>query len=244
MSQINKIAYLENESIKISRGQVKGVIPVHKFGAVNSLSTSTTGTIWDVNDTIYPWESWSTATFPVVSSTSASDVGKKITIVGLDGNYNLVEAEVTLTAQNGNTNTQNFIRIFRAYVSSGTTNVGNINITVSNVVVCRITAGYGQTLMTVYTIPAGYTGYLYKGTCSAQSGADGTGNMFVRYYGQSSFRIAHTFEVVGSGAQYEYTFSFPPEIPEKSDIDVRITTRSNNGRYTSAFDLLLVKNPN
>ena len=68
--------------------------------------------------------------------------------------------------------------------------------------------------------------------------------MFVRYSDTSTFRIAHSFEVAGAGGQYTYNFSFPPELPEKSDIDVRLTTRSNNGRYTAAFDLLLVKNPN
>jgi hypothetical protein len=66
--------------------------------------------------------------------------------------------------------------------------------------------------------------------------------MFIRYDGTSAFRVGHTFEVAGAGGQYDYSFSFPPQIPQKSDIDVRMTTRSNNGRYTAAFDLLLVKN--
>ena len=98
--------------------------------------------------------------------------------------------------------------------------------------------------MAIYTVPRNYTGYLYQGTASAQSGADATGNMFIRYGGTTAFRVGHSFEVAGAGGQYTYPFSFPPELTEKSDIDVRITTRSNNGRYTAAFDLLLVKNPN
>jgi len=64
--------------------------------------------------------------------------------------------------------------------------------------------------------------------------------MFVRYENETAFRIAHSFEVAGAGGQYDYDFSFPIRIPEKSDIDLRITTRSNNGRYTAAFDLLLL----
>ena len=48
-------------------------------------------------------------------------------------------------------------------------------------------------------------------------------------------------EVSGAGGQYLYEFTFPIPIPEKSDIDVCITTRTNNGRYTAAFDLLLIK---
>jgi len=97
--------------------------------------------------------------------------------------------------------------------------------------------------MTIYTVPDGYTGYLYQGTASAQADADATGFMMVRYntIGQA-FRVGHTFEVDGDGGQYFYKFAFPIEIPQHSDIDIRLTTRSNNGRYTAAFDMLLIKN--
>lgn len=236
------VAYLEDEKIKISRGMVKGASFIHKFGAVPSLATNTTGTVWDKNDTVYPWATWATAGIINVDSSSASDINKSITVVGLDANYNQISETITLTTQTNNNSSNSFIRIFRAFVSDGETNVGQISVQRDTTDVAIITAGYGQTLMAVYTVPAGYTGYLYKGTCSAQSGADGTGNMFVRYFGQSSFRIGHSFEVSGAGGQYVYDFSFPIPIPEKSDIDVRITTRSNNGRYTAAFDLLLVQN--
>ena len=236
------VAYLEDEKIKISRGMVKGASFIHKFGAVPSLATNTTGTVWDKNDTVYPWASWATAGIINVDSSSASDINKSITVVGLDANYNQISETITLTTQTNNNSSNSFIRIFRAFVSDGETNVGQISVQRDTTDVAIITAGYGQTLMAVYTVPAGYTGYLYKGTCSAQSGADGTGNMFVRYFGQSSFRNGHSFEVSGAGGQYMYDFSFPIPIPEKSDIDVRITTRSNNGRYTAAFDLLLVQN--
>ena len=120
--------------------------------------------------------------------------------------------------------------------------MGQLNFSRSGTQVLRITAGFGQTLMAIYTIPNGYTGYLYQGVCSAQAGADATGFMMVRYntIGQS-FRVGHTFEVDGDGGQYFYKFAFPIEIPQHSDIDIRLTTRSNNGRYTAAFDMLLIK---
>jgi len=123
--------------------------------------------------------------------------------------------------------------------------VGDIDIeagAAGGTTVARITAELGQTLMSVYTIPAGYIGYLYHGTMTVQSNADATGFMFVRRNtAGTTFRVGHTFEVAG-GSQYDYTFSFPPPIPEKSDIDVRATVRSNNARVTAAFDILLVEN--
>ena len=245
MAQLAKIAFLEDERTKIARGQVKGVIPVHKFGAVPAMSTNTTGTLWDKNDTLYPWSVWNSGANTVsVGSSSASDVGKSVIVVGLDENYDPAEEEIELTAQNNNLSTKTFIRVNRAYMGNGDSNIGTISIKTGTTDVAVITAGFSQTLMALYTIPRNYTGYLYQGTASAQSGADATGNMFIRYGGTTAFRVGHSFEVAGTGGQYAYTFSFPPEIPEKSDIDIRMTTRSNNGRYTAAFDLLLVSNPN
>ena len=231
--------YIDEFRLNVSRGLVKGAKHVHKFGAVPAMSQSTTGTVWDKNDTVYPWSAFNGSKTVVVTANTADD-GKSITIVGLDSSYN--EQEETVTIATGTaTTTKQFIRVFRAYSSAN--NANTISMAVSGTEVARITTGKAQTLMAVYTIPAGKTGYLYKGACSAQASADGTGDMFVRYFGQTSFRVGHSFEVSGAGGPYVYDFACPIAIPEKSDIDVRITTRSNNGRYTASFDLILVDTP-
>lgn len=232
---------MDDLHLNIARGLVKGTTFIHKFGAVPTMSINTTGTLWDVNDTIYPWSAWNTAGTITVDRANAGDANKQITVVGLDSNYNNIQETITLTNATGNASTNAFKRVFRAFVVNGTENVGLISIKKGATTVAAITAGKGQTLMAVYTIPAGYTGYLCKGTASAQAGADATGDMFVRYFGQSNFRVGHSFEVDGAGGQYVYDFTIPIPIPAKSDIDVRVTTRSNNGRYTAAFDIILIE---
>jgi hypothetical protein len=230
----------DNFRLNVSMGKVRGASTIHKFGAVPALSQNTTGTVWDKNDTLYPWSAFATAGVITASIANASDNGKQVTVLGLDANYEEVSETFTISSTATVAGTVPFIRVFRAYVTNGSaTNVGDINFTKGGVDILRITAGKGQTLMAIYTIPAGKTGYLYKGVATCQAGADGTGNMFVRYFGQEAFRIGHSFEVSGDG-EYDYEFSFPIRIPEKSDIDVRVTTRTNNGRYTAAFDLLLL----
>ena len=232
---------MDNLFLNIARGLVKGTSFIHKFGAVPAMSTNTTGTVWDINDTVYPWSAWDTAGTITVDRASTSDANKSVTVVGLDSNYNELTETIVLTNPTGNASTGLFIRVFRAFILDGSTNVGLISIKKGATTVAAITATKGQTLMAIYTIPAGHTGYLMKGTASAQAGADATGDMFVRYAGQSSFRIGHSFEVSGAGGQYLYDFTTPIPIPAKSDIDIRLVTRSNNGRYTAAFDLILVK---
>jgi len=227
--------------LNVSRGKIRGALMIHKFGAVPQMSQNTTGTIWDKNNTIYPWDTWDTAGIITAAIANASDDGKVVTVLGLDNDFKEVSDTFTLSSTATVAGTTQFRRVFRAYISSGTNNVGDITFTKNGTDVLKITATKGQTLMSIYTIPAGKTGFLYKGVCSAQSNADATGNMFIRFFNQSAFRIAHSFEVAGVGGMYEYDFAFPVKIPEKSDIDIRITTRTNNGRYTAAFDLLLIE---
>lgn len=242
MSLINDIVRLPHGFLGIAANHYDGLSHIHKFGAVPAMSQNTTGTVWDVNDTVYPWASWETAGTVTVDRASASDADKVVFIQGLNADYHLVSDTVTLTNATGNASTVSFIRVFRAYMTNGSaTNVGNVSIKKGGTTVAQITAGKGQTLMAVYTIPAGHTGYLLKGVCTVQSGADATGDMFVRYFGQQAFRVGHTFEVSGGG-EYSYEFPVPIQITEKSDIDVRASVRSNNARITAAFDIILVRN--
>jgi hypothetical protein len=231
----------ENFNLNVSRGKVRGASMIHKFGAVPEVANASIGTVWDKPTTIYPWSAFDTAGPITASIANASDNGKQVLVLGLDENYEETEELFTLSSTSTVAGIVNFKRVFRAFVTNGSTdNVGDINFTKSGSDVLRITAGKAQTLMAIYTVPAGKTGYLYQGACSAQAGADATGNMYVRYFGQQAFRIGHSFEVSGN-AVYDYNFTFPIQIPEKSDIDVRVTVRTNKGRYTAAFDLLLLE---
>jgi len=243
MPRLAPSQYLEHQGIQIAAGNVLHTTSVHKFGAVPAMSQNQTGTIWDVNDTLYPWSAFSSAAVINVERNNVADEGKQITIQGLDANYNLVEDTVTIAGAD-TLSTQTFIRVFRAFKSAGATNVGDIDLeygAAGGTTVARINAGKGQTLMAVYTVPAGYTAFLLQGTATCQDGADATGDMFVRYFGGDAFRTGHSFEVSGDGGQYFYPFAVPIRIPAKSDIDVRASVRSNNARLTAAFDMILVK---
>lgn len=237
------LKYINDEQLNIARGLVRDTTFEHKFGAVPSMSISTTGTVWDINDTLYPWTALATANNVQIATVAAGDNLKQITIVGLDSDYNIQSEALTANSSAAVTSSGTYLRVYNVFVvDGGASNVGNIDVTNGgSTTIARILAGSGTTKMAIYTVPAGYTGYLMQGTMSAQASADGTGNLFVRYFGTETFRVGHTFEVTG-GTQYFYNFAVPLPIPEKTDIDVRVTTRSNNGRFTAAFDIILVKN--
>jgi len=233
--------YIEDDYLSIARGHVKDASHIHKFGAVPAMSQNQTGSVWDINDTEYPWDAFDTAGVLAIPAVNASDDGMVISVFGLDDNFDLINEDFTVSSSGTTTGTETFKRVYRAFVTNGDTNVGDINIQRGGVTVARISAGLSQTLMAIYTVPNGYTGYLLKGQMSCQAGADATGNMFVRYAGQTAFRVGHSFEVSGNGGAYEYDFRVPIQIPSKSDIDVRASVRSNNARISAAFDVVLFK---
>jgi hypothetical protein len=233
--------YIEDDFLSIARGHVKDASHIHKFGAVPAMSQNQTGTVWDVDDTLYPWTAFDTSGVLTIPAVNAADNGVVVSVFGLDDNFDLVSENFTVSSSGTTTGTQTFKRVYRAFMSDGVTNVGNINIQRGGTTVARITAENVHTLMAIYTVPNGYTGYLLKGQMSCQAGADATGNMFVRYSGQSAFRIGHSFEVSGAGGAYDYDFSVPIQIPSKSDIDIRSSVRTNNARISSAFDIILFK---
>jgi len=238
--------YIEDDYLNIARGLVKGASSIHKFGAVPEMSNGTSGTIWDKNDTLYPWSAFDTpgiltiATFAANGTSSTTDTGKQVTILGLDENYNEVSETITISGASG-TGTKTFARVYRAFVEGTTSNTTQIRVSRGATEVLRIQIDLAQTLMAIYTVPAGYNGYLCQGTASIQAGADATINMFVRYSGGTTpFRVGHSGEVAGTGMPYHYGFTAPIKLPPKTDIDVRASVRSNNSRVTAAFDIILI----
>lgn len=227
-------------NLAVSKGLVTGHTYLHKFGAVPSMSIAATGTIWDVNDTVYPWASFTTAgtlTAPVVV---AGDNTKTMKIYGLDASYALITETITLSSSTPVVTAASFIRVFRAHMVTED-NVGDVTLTKGGVVVLKMLLGNAQSMMAIYTVAAGYTGYLLQGSSSVESGGDATVHMHARFTGTNVFRTGHSFEVT-SGGPYIFSPAIPFMFPEKTDIDVHATVRSNNSRVTAAFDLLLVAN--
>ena len=242
---INSFGVASN--IPIAAGQVDGWGWVHKFGAVPLMSTNPGyGSVWDKSDTLYPWSAFSTpgvltvATTAVNGSAVTTDDGKTITIIGLDASFNETQDTITISGGVG-TGTVTFARVYRAFTSAD--NTAEFRVSRGGTEVLRINIGKAQTLMAVYTVPAGKTAYLIKGTTSIGNSGDATVDLFARFGGTGAFRIGHTLECSMTGGQYTYEFAVPIPLPEKTDIDVRATVRSNNCRVTAAFDMVLVDNP-
>tara|TARA_B100000497_G_C7474512_1_gene291957 strand:- start:1 stop:606 length:606 start_codon:yes stop_codon:yes gene_type:complete len=132
---------------------------IHKFGAVPAMSQDTNGTIWDEDDTIYPWstiDSNGVLTVSVVAPNNENNTrnthsGDTVEIQGLDSNYELQTETVTISGSSATT-TNNFKRVFRASYSCTDNfepNSERILIKSGTTTVAKILEGIGQTLMSI-----------------------------------------------------------------------------------------------
>lgn len=228
-----------NVYLDVARGAISNSKIVHKFGANFDIDQITTPeTVWTAGG-VYPWSALATAQTIYCISTSASDTAV-LTIEGLDANYNEQTETVTLTGITAVATSNTFIRVFRMTYEDGA-NVGTITARVTSgtgTVVAQIDIGYAQTLMSVYTVPAGHTAYMVTTDCTIDSRKDCQILMYHRLFGKP-FRIAHVAEATG---HYRYDFYAPLRVPEKTDIDIRVDNVSgNDSRVTANFDLVLIR---
>ena len=233
--------------LAVQQGKVPGYSMVNKFGYNSSIGSGAFETIWETGNN-YPWQS-SAVTVDVVSDDANDDVAgtgaRTLRIQGLDGSYNFAEETVDMDGTTTVTTTQTFLRVFRMSVETAGTsgnNVGNISVTYTggSDVAATITAGNGQTLMTLYTIPAGYTGYLLSMNISSGKDQEMQFKFLQRdnSVANAAFQTKQFLDV--RGGQTTVIFNAINVIPQKSDIYVS-GKASSTSSSSASFDLLLVQ---
>lgn len=238
-----------NFFLAISKGEIDGHSVLTKFGQ-NRTVNAILQDLWDEGG-IYQFPS--SATIMSVSSSSANDTSagtgaRTVQIYGLDANYNEQTETISLNGLTGVNTTKSYLRIYRMIVrTAGTTenNDGNIYIGTGTItdgkpatVYGLIDIGYNQTLMAIYTVPAGKTGYLFRITMSSFSSQDSEVRLLVRPYGEV-FQTKNSEQI--KQLAFEHNF-MPFKIEEKSDIKFSAKTKASTAEITATFQMVLVNN--
>lgn len=222
-------------NIPIASGSVTGHTHINKFGYSDSILNLST--IWDGSN-IYTYSTSAGAV--TVASSSSSDAGAVIEVQGLDASYHLITQDITIDG----TGATNLIRVFRARVKTPATgetgNVGIISVNIGGQLRAKILAGKGQTLMAVYTVPAGKTGYLLNLTTSVDKNVDVIYKLLARPIDDGGFNIKGQFGTFGTPIDHNYPI--PLVFPEKTDIEIQADAGSACGGGAT-FDLILIDNP-
>lgn len=249
---INKLQSIN--TLEIARNNIKNYSGVNKFGENADVDTGTPEDLWSQGET-YTFST--TANIDTISSSNGGDT-QDVTIEGLDVNFNLVVQTIALTGQTKKVIDTDLIRVFRAYNTNGTNFIGDIYIYITSATIsagvpttasdirAKIDAADNQTLMAIYTIPAGKTGYLMKYHVSLAKLSPATAltcSIRTRIF-EEVFRVKDRGSAATTGAtSYPRDFTIPLVLEEKTDVKIVIDTVTSNGTAVSGgFDIILVDN--
>ena len=102
----------------------------------------------------------------ITTSVATADSGAKIQINGLDGDWNTVSEIVTMDGLTPVSTTNSFLRVNSMIMTAPATgrnnNVGTISALHSATTVAQINPTIGKTQMGVYSVPSGYTFFVYS----------------------------------------------------------------------------------
>lgn len=245
--------YLDDSWLQISAGLVAGISHVNKFGENAVIASNATGVIWDGMGTSYPFPA--TALIVKISQTTnqADLLAAPIEIQGLDANWAAVTQVVNLSAADTTTPvvlTTPLKRVFRMKVLANvvTTSPVRCHNAAEDVDYAIIQTGNNQTLMAIYTVPAGKTAYVrsYYGDVVPTTSKEPLGTRFTLWVADRAnsyeFQIKHAKGVPQYASGFQHYFGPYMKVTEKSDIMMKATCLAEEGYVHGGFDLILVDN--
>lgn len=223
--------------VQVARGKVAGTTSFNLFSNAPTQST-TTRTIWELGgSTEYAFPA-SAVTMTVVSS-SATDTGVATVLVsGLDSNYDQISETITLTGTTPVSTTKQYLRINGVLMTRPAAgqvyNVGNITVANGGVTYGYITAAFGKSQGAYYTVPNGYTLYLYQiDSFSGDSNGNGYINLDVRVKNNAASNpVIYTLLQTTYQLSYLVNRTIPIAQTQKTDLLWRASTNSGTHSVT------------
>ena len=254
---ITQVGTSEPFELQVARGQITGHKLKFKFGN-NATVSNTEETIWAEGGLyVYP----TSATQMTVSSSSANDTAagtgaRTINIEGLDADYNEVSEDIILNGQTPVTTVNSYLRINRGAVltaGSGGKNAGIIRAgtgTVTSGVPANVFfsidgEGDNQTLMCLWTVPAGYTAFLVQTNVSTGNSSNTPALLRTTIVARPHGGVFNTQEriTLKDGNQLQ-SYNFPLRFTEKTDLEVRAQSTSSNVTFdcSASLEFIYIKN--
>ena len=235
MSDISSFQHNFNApvGVGIRRGLYTDLSGLYKFG-YNSAVGGNYETVWDGNNVYTYIASAGTAQAASDAAGSADDTAT-VLVQGLDSSYNPVEETLTV---GGSAGTVEFYRIFRAQLVShptGNTNIGEITITADSKSAAIISEGQGQTLMALYTVPAGKRAYVVQLDVGSSKDLENE----IRLITKNGSGVWNTKAFITTrGGFMEKNFFMPTVVDEKLDIEIQAKASATSA-VSAAFEVIL-----
>lgn len=240
--------------IKVQQGRVPGHSILAKFAENPDIASGSPADIWDFPSVLL----YTFSTSAAIDSISSSDAGDSVLIVmqGLDDDWNEITQTKVLDGRNRVALDTPMRRIHSAFNGNGIDLLGNVYIyenTALNLGVpvdstkvrAYIALAEQNTLMGIYTVPAGKTGY-FMGLTSSISRQPVAANCI--FTGKARpfekvFRtqIRHNMSTTGTSYVDVVPTVFSP-FPEKTDFVAHGNVSANGIGVSLTFNLLLIDN--
>lgn len=235
--------------LQVARGQVDGHTSIEIFGYTPNIANTAQGPMWEgqtQSGGLYVYPSVA-APLVLVSDSATDNTTRSVVIDGLGAGFVPLTETIALNGTTSVTTTNSFLRI-NGMSMLNSTNTGNITASISSTVYAKINAGIGQTQMSIYTVPSGYTFYLsytqYDAAIGFTSSAYMTGQEYNKFNsGANNGLITVTHQTVFVQKQ-ETPFTAPILHPEKTDIQFCVKSSSGGPLTCSMYaGGVLIKNP-
>lgn len=233
---------------EVAKGNITGHELVRVVGRNSDIDT-VRETIWAQGGTyVYP------AAAAVVSLVSGSSLdtlagtgAQTITVSGVDASYNELEETVDTNGLVAVTTVGSFFRVNKvevATVGSQGSNQGDITATIGASVVASVAVGDNSSLLGLYTVPAGKTGYIFRVSPGAQKGASSGAyvRLLTRISASAPFIIRENFNAHTQSANVSQMLVDAIVCPENTDIQFDAETTSNNTQVSVSAGILLIDN--
>ena len=249
MSGLHKLTIAQN--IYAASGVDSNFKSVNKFGRNLNIAIGVEEEIWDGSIAyVFPTDA-TDITHVRAAADSATTQGAVIEIQGLDVNWGLVTQTKALDGTNSTTEVEldtALRRVFRMKVLDAAVMDQDIWVGDDDFVVAAakaiITAGNNQTLMAIYTVPAGFDAYMtcYYAHVNPGTNLDPTSNP-IRLWAQDNANgyAPQLKHVVGqTAAGFQHFFTPYQKFTEKTDIYITAQPVGKAADVTAGFDLILV----
>jgi hypothetical protein len=245
-SSITRMGAFEPFELQVARGQVDGHSAVNIFGFSTAVGSTALGPLWEgltLSGGAYAYPS--VAAPLVLVSDSASDTSAlSVQIQGLDANFNAVNETIAMNGTTNVTTTNSFLRINLMTTTNGL-NVGNITAKISSTTYAKISAGIGQTQMSLYTVPAGYTFYLSYLQADASIGF--TSSNYMKFAEYNKDNVTGEINLLNQSTfvqSFQFPFTCPVPHTQKTDIQFQIIANTGSPFLANIYaGGILIKNP-
>lgn len=239
--------FAKNYFLELARGTISGQKSDGIIGVDNSIGTTSqivglidSGPLYEYQTSAQNLEILSGDTADTSSGTGA----RTVLVEGLDDNYEEQSETVTLNGTSTVPLTKQYLRTNRITVKTAGSleaNKGQIILRLSGagVIQSLIEATINVSRISVYTVPADKTAYLWSTNVSTGKGKDIDAVLSVRGFEGLFIEV---IEIPIYQSANPSPFIIPSKIPEKSDIQIKVVSSNPNTSVFVSISLQLIDN--